>query len=72
MWQDLYKKIHKKAYNYTVVREKPSVWIEKNIILPEGVSKIKGKFSFDVSPYTREVVDLLYSGDGSRYIAIMK
>lgn len=72
MWQDLYKKIHKKAYNYTVIREKPSVWIEKNIILPEGVSKIKGKFSFDVSPYTREVVDLLYSGDGSRFIAIMK
>lgn len=72
MWKDLYKKIHKKAYNYTVIREKPSVWIEKNIILPEGVSKIKGKFSFDVSPYTREVVDLLYSGDGSRFIAIMK
>lgn len=71
-WKEIYKDIHNKAYTISMVKPIPSEWIEKNIILPEGVSRYKGKFSYDLSPYAREVVDTLASDHPARAVAVMK
>ena len=68
----LYKKIHKDIYNYKVVKRVPSEWVEDTIFLTKDVSRFSGFFSYDVSPYTREVMDRLDPADPTRCVAIMK
>lgn len=72
IWRERYFNIHEKAYDVRLVKEKPSVWIEKNIILPDGVSRYKGPFRYDISPYAREIVDTLDSNHPARAVSIMK
>lgn len=71
-WKEIYAEMHEKAYKISMVKPRPSKWIEDNIILPDGVSRIKGPFKYRNSPYTREVVDNLASDNPSKYVAIMK
>ena len=71
-WKASYKKIHKKAYAINMIKETPSVWVEKNIILPDGVSRYKGPFSYKISPYAREIVDTIASSHPARVVSIMK
>ena len=72
IWNEIYSRIHEKAYDVRLVKKKPSDWIEENIILPDGVSRYKGPFSYSISPYAREIVDRLDSNDPSRAVAVMK
>lgn len=72
IWKNTYASIHEKSYDVNLEKEKPSVWIEKNIILPDGVSRYKGPFSYNISPYAREIVDTLDSNHPARAVAIMK
>jgi phage terminase large subunit GpA-like protein len=72
IWLENYERIHQKMYDIKLVKEKPSDWIEKNIYLPDGVSRYKGPFSYDISPYAKEIVNRLDSGDPSRVVSIMK
>lgn len=51
---------------------KPSEWVEKNRYMTADVSPIPGPFSYDNSPYAREIIDCLANDDPSRKIAIMK
>jgi phage terminase large subunit GpA-like protein len=51
---------------------KPSDWAEKNRTMDSSVSRFKGKFSYDVTPYTREIVDCLHPSHPARRIAVMK
>jgi phage terminase large subunit GpA-like protein len=62
-WLQIYREIHEKAYNVKLIKEEPSDWIQKNIILPDGVSRYKGPFSYNISPY---------ANDPSRVVSIMK
>jgi phage terminase large subunit GpA-like protein len=71
-WKDKYKSIHKKAYTLSMVKRRPSEWVESTIILPDGVSRYKGKFSYNISPYAREIVDRIASDDPTRVVSIMK
>lgn len=72
IWAEKYFGIHNDIYDVTVIKEKPSKWIEDNIFLPSGVSRYTGKFSYDYSPYVREIVDRLASSDPARAVAVMK
>lgn len=71
-WKKVFADIQKKAFKMNMEKPLPSKWIEENIYLPEGVSRYKGRFSYDLSPYAREIVDRLYTGDPSRAVAVMK
>lgn len=71
-WNETYKEIHKKCYSISITKPQPSKWIEENIILPDGVSRYKGPFSYDISPYAREIVDTIASDHPARCVAIMK
>lgn len=76
MLKELFKKsylaIHEKIYNYKIVKELPSVWIEKNIYLTGDISRYTGFFKYDRSPYTREVVDCLSGTSDVEMVAVMK
>ena len=71
-WLNVYREIHAKAYDINLVKRVPSEWIEDNIILPDGVSRYTGPFSYDLSPYAKEIVNRISSDDPARVIAIMK
>lgn len=71
-WLETYRSIHKKIYDVKLVKMRPSDWVEETVILPDGVSRYKGPFSYDISPYAREIVDRIASDDPARVVAIMK
>lgn len=71
-WTDKLKSFQEKLYSYKSIKEQPSKWIEKNIILPKEVSRFNGRMSYDLSPYAKEIVDLLHPGDPTRMMAVMK
>ena len=72
IWSRIYNRIHSKSYDIRLIKKRPSDWIEENIILPDGVSRYKGPFSYDISPYAKEIVNRLDSSDPSRVVSIMK
>ncbi len=49
----------------------PSIWAERNRIMPPGSSHA-GPFSYDETPYTREIVDSLHPSCPAKFIAWMK
>lgn len=51
---------------------KPSDWVEQNRYMTPDVSPIPGMFSYDNSPYAREIIDCLSPENPARRIAIMK
>lgn len=51
---------------------KPSAWNQKHRIMTSDVSPFPGPFSYNVTPYLKEVVDCLSPGHPSRIIAVMK
>jgi phage terminase large subunit GpA-like protein len=65
-------KIQEKIYSYRNVRLEPSEWIEKNIYLTSAESRYPGFFSYDRSPYTKEVVDCLSVNSDVECVAVMK
>jgi len=50
----------------------PSEWTEQNRTMDSIVSRFKGRFSYDITPYTREIVDCLSPEHPSRKIAVKK
>lgn len=50
---------------------KPSAWYEKNMIMPIG-SAFPGPFSYNTTPYWKEVVDCMAKDSPVRRIAVMK
>jgi len=67
-----YNKIHESIYNFKIIKDLPSVWIEKNIYLTSDISRYTGYFKYDISPYTREVVDCLSTTSPVEMVAVMK
>jgi len=76
MLQQLFKnsilKIQDKIYSYKTVRLEPSDWIEKNIYLTSAESNYAGFFSFDRTPYTREIADNMSPNSDVEQFGIMK
>ena len=50
----------------------PSAWAETNRYLPSSVTPIPGPFSFDVAPYTREILDCMSVESPVREVTWMK
>lgn len=50
----------------------PSEWAEANRIMTSEVTSMPGKFSYDRTPYLREVVNQLSPGSSARVISVMK
>lgn len=65
-------KIQDQIYSYKTVRLEPSKWIEENIYLTSAESRYPGFFSYDRSPYTREVVDALSPSSDVECVAVIK
>lgn len=72
IWKEKLIKRHKKLYAYKTVKENPSTWVEKNIILPNEVSRFSGKFSYNLSPYAKEIIDNLHPSNPTRIVSVMK
>ncbi len=72
IWFEKYKEIHEKTYDFSTKKPIPSEWVEENIVLPEGTSKIQGRFSYDLTPYMREIIDILHPSDPTRNVVVMK
>ena len=69
---DTYFDIHEKIYTFKTVKEKPSNWVEENIYLTSDMSRYQGYFKYEVSPYSREIVDNLSPDSPVQMQAIMK
>lgn len=72
IFKNSYLKIHKKIYSHKAVKLSPSDWTEKNIFLTGDISRFTGFYKYDVSPYTREVIDCLDSKSPVEMVAVMK
>lgn len=50
----------------------PSDWTEQNRTMDSSVSRYQGRFSYNITPYTREIVDCLSPENDARVIAVKK
>lgn len=50
----------------------PSRWAEERRVLGGGESRFKGRFSYSLTPYAREIVDCWYPGNPAREVWVMK
>lgn len=66
------KEIQNSIYDYDPIRLEPSEWIENNVFLTSAESKYAGFFSYDRSPYSREIVDSLSPTSDVEMVAVMK
>lgn len=60
------------AANYRLSDVLPSVWAEENRSMTSEVSRFEGRFSYNITPYLREIVDTLHPAHPARKVAIMK
>jgi phage terminase large subunit GpA-like protein len=76
MLHELYKdnvlKIQDSIYDFDPVRLEPSEWVEKNIFLTSAESRYAGFFSYDRSPYSKEIIDNLSPSSDVEISAVMK
>lgn len=57
---------------YLLSNTKPSEWNEENRFLTSDVSAFPGKVSYNVNPFTREIVDCASPDHPARIVAVMK
>jgi phage terminase large subunit GpA-like protein len=50
----------------------PSEWAEKYRVMSSGVSSVEGSYSFDKTPYVRELVDFLHPSNPYKCLVVMK
>jgi len=67
-----YFEIHEKIYSFKTVKEIPSTWVEQNIYLTSDMSRYQGRFSYEVSPYSKEIMDTLSPDSPVQMVAVMK
>ena len=76
MVEELIKKnildILKKSFNFSAIKEEPTVWVEKNVYLTSAESYYSGYFSYDISPYSKEIINNLSPSSDVEMMAIMK
>ncbi|WP_036384029.1 terminase gpA endonuclease subunit [Muricauda sp. MAR_2010_75] len=70
--QQAYHGIHEKIFDFRVEKPLPSDWTEANVKLGSDVSRYVGPFSYDRSPYTREIIDNLSPTNPVETVAVMK
>jgi len=55
-----------------IVTMLPSEWAEKKRVLPEGLNRLPGAYSWDVNPYMMELVNTVHPNDPTVYVDVMK
>lgn len=58
--------------NFKLSSIKPSEWCELHRVMTSDVSPFPGKFSYDKTPYLREIVDCMSPNHPARIVAVMK
>jgi len=71
---DIFKKAYSiiDAHDFKINIVKPSDFAEARRTMTSDVSAFVGKFSYDKTPYTREIIDCLMPDHPARIIAVMK
>ena len=60
------------SHDHKLNSQKPSEWTEENRIMGTSTTAFPGRFSYERTPYLREIVDCLSLDSETRVIAIMK
>lgn len=55
-----------------IVTSLPSEWAEKKRVLPEGLNRLPGSYSFSINPYMKEILDCLHPNDPTEIVDVMK
>ncbi len=72
IWKQQLNFFNSKLYSYKTIKAIPSEWVEKTIILDPEVSRFSGRYSYDLSPYAREIIDNLHPSNPYKIISVMK
>lgn len=67
-----FERIIEKSYSYRVIKKQPSEWVEENVFLTSAESVRTGLFSYNFSPYSKEVIDNISPSNPAEVVAIMK
>lgn len=66
------KEIQDAIFNFNPIKLEPSEWVEQTVFLTSAESRYAGFFSYDRSPYSREIIDSLSPFSDVEMMAIMK
>lgn len=69
---DNIKDIQSSIFNFNPIKLEPSEWVEQTVFLTSAESRYAGFFSYDRSPYSREIIDNLSPFSDVEMMAIMK
>lgn len=72
IYSEIFEEIIEQSFKYNTIKPMPSHWVENNLVLPKEASRIPGKYSYDNSPYVREIIDRMHPSDPMKQMAIMK
>jgi phage terminase large subunit GpA-like protein len=64
--------IQKTIYDYDPIRLEPSEWVEKTVFLTSAESRYAGFFSYDRSPYSKDIINDLSPSSDVEMVAVMK
>lgn len=67
-----YTGIRDLVFDFRIVKDLPSDWTEKHVKLTSDISRFQGPFSYNISPYTREIIDALDPTNPTETVAVMK
>lgn len=72
LYKRAYLEIHESIFDYKIVKEIPSEWVEKNVYLTGDLSRYTGFLKYELTPYSRELIDNLSSNSPVEMMAVMK
>lgn len=72
LFKKAYADIHEKIYSYRTIRLEPSEWVEQSVYMPREVTPFPGWLKYDISPYTKEIIDCMGSNSDVETLAVMK
>lgn len=64
--------IQENVFNYNTIKLEPTDWIPKNVFLTREVTQYPGFYSYELTPYIKEIVECLSPTSDVEMVAIMK
>ena len=61
-----------RSHDHTLTDIEPSAWAEERRVMSKDVSSFPGRWTYERTPYTREIIDCLSQNHPARIVAIMK
>ena len=76
MLKDIFLKnildIQENGFDYNTVKLEPTEWIPKNVFLSRDVTQYPGFYSYELTPYIKEIVECLSPTSDVEMVAVMK